>query len=411
MTDVAIRAEGLSKLYRIGKRQKYYSLRETVMDMVKAPLLRFRNAAPPNGDDNMLWALKDVSFEVKRGEVVGVIGSNGAGKTTLLKLLSQITEPTEGYAEINGRVGSLLEVGTGFHPELTGRENIYLNGTVLGMKKREIDRRFDEIVSFAEVKKFIDTPIKHYSTGMHMRLAFGVAAHLDTEILLVDEVLAVGDAAFQKRCLGKIEETRQSGRTVFFVSHNMTPIVQLCTRVIWLDSGKIMQQGAPREITARYVQDARLFLGEASFDSSNGTNAAEFIRAYVMDDRLSIRPDVPYTQAFFIVLEYRVQSLVHGLRVGIRLYNARNLAVLHTATSDCAGVNSAVGEIGRRRVAVQIPGQWLAPGRYYTEIGLWSPQAGHHQHIPSALAFDITGASVDAVGEEVLRPMLNWTVE
>jgi lipopolysaccharide transport system ATP-binding protein len=410
MGDLAIKAEGLSKRYRIGHREKYYTLRDALMGLIKLPVAGFGKAAN-NGERSTLWALKDVSFEIRKGEVVGIIGKNGAGKTTLLKILSRITEPTDGYAEINGRVGSLLEVGTGFHPELTGRENIYLNGTILGMKKKEVDRRFDEIVAFAEVDQFVETPIKHYSTGMHMRLAFAVAAHLDTEILLVDELLAVGDAAFQRRCLGKIEETRQSGRTVFFVSHNMTPIVQLCTRVIWLDSGKIMLQGAPREVTARYGQDARLSLGEASFDSCNGTNTTEFIRAYVMDDKLSIRPDVPYTQSFFIALEYRVQSLIDGLRVGIRLYNARNLAVLHTATSDCTAINGAVGEIGQRRVAVQIPGQWLAPGRYYAEIGLWSPQAGHHQHIPSALAFDITGASVDAVGEEVLRPMLNWTVE
>jgi lipopolysaccharide transport system ATP-binding protein len=412
MDAVAIRAKGLSKRYRIGKREKYYTLRDTLAGLLKAPLLRFRKEPSTNGDGSVIWALKDVSFEIKRGEVVGVIGRNGAGKTTLLKILSRITEPTEGYAEINGRVGSLLEVGTGFHPELTGRENIYLNGTILGMKKKEIDRRFDEIVAFAEVEQFIDTPVKHYSTGMHMRLAFAVAAHLETEILLVDEVLAIGDAAFQKKCLGKIESTHRSGRTVLFVSHNMTPICQLCTKAIWLDSGKIMRQGAPRDITSSYLRDACVPLGEACFTwSSNETSVAHFIRAYVMDERETIRPDIAYARPFVIGIEYQVRSWVAGLRVGIRLHDARARAVLHTATSDCPSTNEAVGQPGRRRVTVQLPGQWLAPGRYNVEMGLWSPEKGHHQHMVSGLAFDIIGAPVDSVGDEVLRPVLDWIVE
>ena len=210
MTDIAIKVEGLSKLYRIGKREEYHTLRDSIARAFSSPLRRIQRLSssifhrPSPAESGTIWALKDVSFEVKHGEVVGIIGRNGAGKTTLLKILSRITEPTEGYAEIRGRVGSLLEVGTGFHAELTGRENIYLNGAILGLKKTEIKRKFDEIVAFAEVKKFIDTPVKHYSSGMYVRLAFAVAAHLEPEILLVDEVLAVGDAAFQKKCLGKM---------------------------------------------------------------------------------------------------------------------------------------------------------------------------------------------------------------
>ncbi|MGC8960577.1 MAG: ABC transporter ATP-binding protein, partial [Chloroflexia bacterium] len=245
MTDVAIRVEGLSKRYRIGQREPYRALRDVLARGLAAPFRAtasvFRRSGP-NGNgirgENYIWALKDVSFEVKRGEVVGVIGRNGAGKTTLLKILSRITEPTEGYAEIHGRVGSLLEVGTGFHPELTGRENIYLNGAILGMKKAEIDKKFDEIVAFAEVEKFIDTPVKRYSSGMYVRLAFAVAAHLEPEILLVDEVLAVGDAAFQKKCLGKMGDVAKGGRTVLFVSHQMNSIRKLCDRCIWLDAGR-----------------------------------------------------------------------------------------------------------------------------------------------------------------------------
>jgi len=270
MGDIAIRVEKLSKRYRIGQREPYKALRDVLTDAMYAPFRRLATAvrrpltstsssdcgrpSAVEGGDDYIWALKDVSFEVKRGEVVGIIGRNGAGKTTLLKILSRITEPTEGYAEIHGRVGSLLEVGTGFHPELTGRENIYLNGAILGMKKREIDRKFDEIVAFAEVEKFIDTPVKYYSSGMYVRLAFAVAAHLEPEILLVDEVLAVGDAAFQKKCLGKMGDVAREGRTVLFVSHNMAAILSLCNKAYLLDEGHIVCSGITEDVVARYMQ-------------------------------------------------------------------------------------------------------------------------------------------------------------
>jgi lipopolysaccharide transport system ATP-binding protein len=257
MGESAIRVEGLSKRYRIGRREKYRTLRDTVMDALNGALHVFsgNRRAPVNGERDTIWALKDVSFEINRGDVVGVIGRNGAGKTTLLKILSRITEPTAGYAEVYGRVGSLLEVGTGFHPELTGRENIYLNGTILGMKKREIDRRFDEIVDFAEVEKFLDTPVKHYSSGMHMRLAFAIAAHLEPEILLVDEVLAVGDAAFQKKCLGKIGEVRAGGHTVLFVSHNLQAVRSLCNRCLLLRSGRLAVSGDVEAAVVNYLNE------------------------------------------------------------------------------------------------------------------------------------------------------------
>jgi len=255
MGHVAIRVEGLGKRYAIGSREPYHTLRDVLARALSAPLRRSRidsRVTIGRSDAGHVWALKDVSFEVQEGEVIGIIGRNGAGKSTLLRILSRITRPSAGYAETFGRVGSLLEVGTGFHPELTGRENIYLNGAILGMKKIEIDREFDGIVAFAEIAKFIDTPIKHYSSGMYVRLAFAVAAHLEPEILLVDEVLAVGDLEFQRRCLGKMGEVSRSGRTVLLVSHQMNQIRRLCGRSIWLDRGCVKAAGATAEVVAAY---------------------------------------------------------------------------------------------------------------------------------------------------------------
>ena len=255
--EFAIRAEDLGKRYRIGVRsERYKTLRDALAAAAASPIRRLRRAAGGGLADgeNSVWALRDVSFEIRRGEVVGVIGRNGAGKSTLLKILSRITEPTTGYADIAGRVGSLLEVGTGFHPELTGRENIYLNGAILGMRRAEIDRRFDEIVAFAEVEQFIDTAVKHYSSGMYLRLAFAVAAHLEPEILLVDEVLAVGDLGFQKKCLGKMSEVADHGRTVFFVSHNMQAISSLTTRCLILQGGSIQYDGPTDQALRSFVE-------------------------------------------------------------------------------------------------------------------------------------------------------------
>src|SRR6266404_2637891 len=260
MSETAIRCVGLSKRYRIGEQERYKALRDVIADTAAAPFRRLRQTLSRNGSDasgdgseirnsqsairdSYIWALDDVSFEVKRGEVVGIIGRNGAGKSTLLKILSRITKPTKGHAEIHGRIGSLLEVGTGFHPELTGRENIYLNGAILGMFKSEIDRKFDELVAFAEVEQFIDTPVKRYSSGMYVRLAFAVAAHMETEILLVDEVLAVGDAQFQKKCFQKFRQISTGGRAILFVSHNMAALRTVCQNAIVLDHGGVIDSG------------------------------------------------------------------------------------------------------------------------------------------------------------------------
>jgi lipopolysaccharide transport system ATP-binding protein len=268
MSNLAVKVENLSKRYRIGTRPNgYRTLRESVTDFFSYPFKKIAAKRAGNSaflssststfsPSDELWALKDISFEVGRGEVVGIIGRNGAGKSTLLKILSRITEPTEGGADIHGRLGALLEVGTGIHPELTGRENVFLSGAILGMGKKEIERKFDAIVAFAEVERFIETPVKHYSTGMTVRLAFAVAAHLEPEILLVDEVLAVGDMAFQRKCLGKMDDVAQGGRTILFVSHNMGAVRQLCRRVIWLDQGEIVADGNPEEVISRYLAES-----------------------------------------------------------------------------------------------------------------------------------------------------------
>ena len=251
MPDLAIRCENLSKQYQIGSPDNYKTLRDAIANTALAPFRRSKGNSR-NGHGH-IWALQDVSFEIKRGEVVGIIGLNGAGKSTLLKILSRITSPTRGRADIHGRVGSLLEVGTGFHPELTGRENIYLNGAILGMRKAEIDRKFDEIVAFAEVEKFLDTPVKRYSSGMYVRLAFGVAAHLETEVLLVDEVLAVGDAQFQKKCFEKMRDIGVQGRTILFVSHNMSAVRSICKHALIIEKGRVVAQGEIDETIDRYL--------------------------------------------------------------------------------------------------------------------------------------------------------------
>jgi len=257
MSNIAVCVENLSKLYHIGKaQQRHDTLRDALVASLRVPLERLRRAGRgPDDAEDTIWALRDVSFEVHRGEVVGIIGRNGAGKSTLLKILSRITEPTAGRAVIKGRVGSLLEVGTGFHPELTGRENIYLNGAILGMRKVEIGRKFDEIVAFAEIEKFLDTPVKRYSSGMYVRLAFAVAAHLEPEILLVDEVLAVGDASFQKKCLGKMGDVAKEGRTVLFVSHNMAAVRKLCGQAILLTGGRMKTLGEVDEAVTEYESE------------------------------------------------------------------------------------------------------------------------------------------------------------
>jgi lipopolysaccharide transport system ATP-binding protein len=332
MIDIAIRAENLGKRYRLGQREPYKALRDVLSRTFAAPFHRLSSAFGYTRDssesvlsNNYLWALKDVSFEIKHGEVVGFIGRNGAGKTTLLKILSRTTEPTEGYAEIYGRVGSLLEVGTGFHPELTGRENIYLNAAILGMKRREIDRKFEEIVDFAEVEKFLNTPVKHYSSGMYVRLAFAVAAHLESEILLVDEVLAVGDAAFQKKCLGKMGEVAKGGRTVFFVSHNMAAILNLCSRVMLLDSGKIIATGSNDYVVHHYMESLKVNVAQdlSSRKDRLGRGKVRFTNVHFKDSSGNQTEHGVSGEPLVIVLEYRSEDNrpLQNCRISVAVYD------------------------------------------------------------------------------------------
>ena len=362
MSDVVIRVENLSKQYRIGGPQAgYKTIRESLTEAVGAPFRRLSSVVRGQSSavaNETIWALKDVSFEVKRGEVVGIIGRNGAGKTTLLKILSRITEPTEGHAEIHGRVGSLLEVGTGFHPELTGRENITLNGAILGMKRAEIDRKFDEIVDFAEIEKFMDTPVKHYSSGMYVRLAFAVAAHLEPEILLVDEVLAVGDIEFQKKCIGKMEEVAGEGRTVVVVSHSMATIKALCSRAILLERGAIRVIGPVDAVVAEYLGAHRVDVAERIIGDDDHLPGGHKIRAKRVrllngvQNSFSVYWLQPISVFVEIEVVERAEDVIFG--AGIR-------------TVDGSYVFSVNSDINHNRIQ---PGWTLEPGRYAVKFVL-----------------------------------------
>ncbi len=333
-----ISVRGLGKRYHIGAQQpRYGNLRESLASWARSPLRAFRSRigqAHPT-----IWALKDVSFDLMPGEILGIIGRNGAGKTTLLKVLSRITEPTEGEAKLWGRVASLLEVGTGFHPELTGRENIFLNGAILGMRKAEIDRKFDEIVSFAEVERFIDTPVKRYSSGMYVRLAFAVAAHLEPDILIVDEVLAVGDASFQKKCLGKMREVGQGGRTVLFVSHNMAAVNLLCTRAILLSEGAVRCDGPVSETVNEYLSEDGAGNGERVWSDPRSAPGGERVRIeavrIVSGERVSSQ--VPIDQEVSIEVEFMtLESGISSLAANIYLLDSMGVTVLSTASTPAA---------------------------------------------------------------------------
>jgi len=380
VSEIAVRVDGLGKQFRVGQRARYLRLSEVPARMLAraATWLRGRVGVTPDQGPSTIWALKDVSFEVKRGEVLGVIGRNGAGKSTLLKILSRITRPTEGEVHIRGRVGSLLEVGTGFHPELTGRENIYLNGAILGMRKAEIDRKFDEIVAFSEIERFLDTQVKHYSGGMHMRLAFAVAAYLEPEVLLVDEVLAVGDLQFQRKCLGRMSEVAGHGRTVLFVSHNMGVVSRLCSRAIYLCDGRCTYQGDVAEAITRYTGFGRTassyvdLRGAAGWDQTTRTGVLQFLSTHRADGtpatsfqtgddlliRIGYRFDRPMDKVSCLLMFYdatgeRVMSLTNMHQTGplrlpasgvlecraddIRLASGSYDISLWLATADAAG--------------------------------------------------------------------------
>jgi lipopolysaccharide transport system ATP-binding protein len=385
----AIRIESLCKQYRLGARNQdaYQTLRESLTRAVRGSLRGLRRRSAGERRDTF-WALKDVSFDVQPGEVVGVIGRNGAGKSTLLKILSRVVEPTAGRAEIRGRMGSLLEVGTGFHPELTGRENIYLNGSILGMSRKEIDRKFDEIVAFSEVEQFLDTPVKRYSSGMYVRLAFAVAAHLEPEILIVDEVLAVGDTAFQKKCLGRISDISQSGRTVIFVSHQMATVAALCRRAVWLEAGAVKAAGPSREVVDQYLVssvkrlDSYLDLSIARRPDAAARSLS--LEAFEWLTPLPVRHSEPLRARFHV----RARSPVPGLALAVGFCSPEGTRLL-TYDSDCRGVRYDVRSPGRYCVDLTIPFLPIAPGLYSLDLGARSGEGHTVDYLPGVIQLEI----------------------
>jgi lipopolysaccharide transport system ATP-binding protein len=391
MSDIAIRVEGLGKRYKLGAPARNRTLRDTLADTFTAPFRRLRGGGSASADEETFWALENISFDVQQGDVIGIVGRNGAGKSTLLKVLSRITEPTTGQADIHGRVASLLEVGTGFHPELTGRENIYLNGAILGMKKAEIRRKFDEIVAFSEVEKFLDTPVKHYSSGMYVRLAFGVAAHLEPEILIVDEVLAVGDVGFQKKCLRRMEQASGEGRTVLFVSHNMSAVLQLTSRAILLAGGRVLLDGPTRQVIERYSEAAQAV--ETFFDLEStprkwpGTTQAARILSAWFDRSM---PLFAADEDFGFGIKIRARDEISRLRVRMTIRLSDGAPV-----GACFGpefVSISAEETCEVKVILPCPN--LAPGRYYCSlsIGKGNHTSGYVDYdvVTETLHFEIT---------------------
>lgn len=399
MSDSAIIVENLSKTYLIGHRSsservfRYTSLRDVIgreaRNFARKAVDVARGRQVVQGDEvEEFWALKDVSFEVKQGEVLGIIGRNGAGKSTLLKILSRITEPSRGRISLRGRIGSLLEVGTGFHPELTGRENIFLNGAILGMAQQEIRSKFDEIVAFAEIERFLDTPVKHYSSGMYVRLAFAVAAHLEPEILIVDEVLAVGDIEFQKRCLGKINQvSRQQGRTVLFVSHNMEVVLQLCARGVLLESGRIRAIDDAQTVVTTYLQNqsqSPKVVDLLSKARSDHFGQARLVSVMPSDPNASW--SVPFGQALSLDISIDAQPSVTQAELGIGIYSIRGYEVASWSTW-CTDAKLLVRP-GRNTFRIAFEQLGLLPGVYTLGIALGSGR-GYEQWIPEAVSFEI----------------------
>jgi lipopolysaccharide transport system ATP-binding protein len=380
--SVVIKVENLSKSYRIGARQNSTTLRETITNTLKSPFKSFQRKAI---DETTFWALKDINFEVREGEVLGIIGRNGAGKSTLLKILSRITKPTKGQAVLKGRVGSLLEVGTGFHAELTGRENIYLNGAILGMKHDEIKKKFDEIVAFAEYEQFLDTPVKHFSSGMYMRLAFSVAAHLEPEILIVDEVLAVGDFEFQKKCLGKMNEVSKTGRTIIFVSHQMGTVARLCQRAIMLDKGSLVMEGQTDAVIEHYVN-----FGKANLNAYQATDAAKNLEMFV-NDAVILNSDYVEQQSFRhdemikVRVNCAVNRWVRGAELRMVVRNGRGITLF---TTD-AELNSLSDKGKSFQADFSIPANTLRPNNYFVTLALFVPHQEIIELIEDTNAFSV----------------------
>jgi len=423
MADIALRVEDISKRYKIGLAQ---SRSDTLRDALTTKFQRFKRIFKRDNDSRYespeyIWALKNISFDVQRGQVLGIIGRNGAGKSTLLKILSRVTDPTRGYGEIHGRVGSLLEVGTGFHPELSGRENIYLNGAILGMRREEIDRKFDEIVDFSEVNKFIDTPVKRYSSGMYLRLAFAVAAHLEPEILVVDEVLAVGDAEFQRKCLGKMNDVAQEGRTVLFVSHNMSAILRLTQETLVLNQGEVVMRAPTPEAVDFYLNMGLTKQGERhwTLDEIGGRkNPYHPLSLRVMNQSGKIAETVSSAEGFTIEMEYAITEAITGLRVGLYMMTTRGEYVFTSFDVDDPDMFETYSSrpVGHYISKCRIPPYFMNAGRFVLGVNASSYRIKRYFQDDKALTFtvDATGTPGSQWPEKRLgpvRPKLDWKIE
>jgi lipopolysaccharide transport system ATP-binding protein len=422
MNNVVIRVENISKQYKIGAaKYRHDTLRDQITYGLRTLFSRDGRRASVSGLKDTIWALKDVSFEVKQGEIVGIIGRNGAGKSTLLKILSRITEPTTGFVEMHGRVAALLEVGTGFNGELTGRENIYLNGAILGMKKAEIERKFDEIVAFSELEKFIDTPVKRYSSGMYLRLAFAVAAHLENEILLADEVLAVGDLAFQEKCLGKMHDAARDGRTVLFISHNMQAVNTLCNRVVLLQEGSIANVGPTQIVLSKYV---RALMGKdrtieefwPDKTTAPGNDNIRLRRVRLVSDTGDKLNAIQTDRPVRVEIEYWNLVQDTPLVVGLVLYTAEHFAVLESMTADDPTWERKFFPAGLFRSQCHIPADFLYEGDYI--IGIWFAENGARILYGDrrVLYFAVGDTRVRKIPwfgrfQGIVRPMFDWRTE
>ena len=410
-----IQIQELSKCYTVTHAVNgYTTLRESLTSLAKAAVMRRREPAQAT---EPFWALRDVTCDINQGDVVGLIGRNGAGKSTLLKVLSRITRPTSGRAVMRGRLASLLEVGTGFHPELSGRENIYLAGVVLGMSRAEVKRKFDEITAFAEVDQFLDTPVKRYSSGMYVRLAFAVAAHLETEILLVDEVLAVGDASFQRKCLGKMRDVSHDGRTILFVSHNMGAITRLCNRGIWLHDGRVRDDGDIESIVASYLAAGADDSGEVSFPDDETAPGSEYVRLRALRVRNAdghSTPTIDVRRPFAVEAAYRVLKPVTTLRIGLRLMaHDGTIVISSTDADDCDG--ERFRDVGEYVSRCEFPGDLLNYGHYSVSIGADFPMIRTHFSVNDAITFRVeptggAGGHISDGRSGILRMRLPWEV-
>ncbi|HEX8180564.1 MAG TPA: ABC transporter ATP-binding protein [Pyrinomonadaceae bacterium] len=412
--------ENVSKRYRIGGLHPgYFTFREMLEGIVRAPFRRRQNG---HAARRTLWALKDINLEVRQGELVGIIGHNGAGKSTLLKILSRITKPTTGRVALYGRVGSLLEVGTGFHPELTGRENIYLSGAILGMRRVEIDRKFDEIVAFSEVKRFIETPVKWYSSGMYVRLAFSVAAHLEPEVLIMDEVLAVGDAAFQQKCLDKMHEIRQQGRTIFFVSHNMPAVTRLCKRVLLMQQGEIVNEGDARSVVNAYLSSSWNVGAERAWTETEapGNNIVRLRRVRVCDEAGATIAAADIRRPVGLQITYEVLQAEQTLTPVVEVYNETGTHIFSAHDTGLEWRRRA-RPAGTYTSTAWIPGNYLAEGSLLVHASVMShyPATALHVEASKVVAFQVIDsqqgdtARGDYIGPMpgLVRPLLNWTTD